>query len=208
MSRLEVASSRIRIGASRRNARAIEMPLPLAARELLPAVADDRVEAVGQRLDELERVRLRAASRISSRVADSLPQRMFSSIVSLKRNTSWLTTAIMLAQVLERELADVLAVDQDAAPGDVEDPRKQAHERALAGAARADEREDLPFATREAHVLEDRRARARPDRRRTRRRSGSLARRLVIGTGCRGLVEARLPVEDLEDALAGARRPG
>ncbi len=47
-SRLEVASSRIRIGASARKARAMRDALALAARQLDAALADQRVVALGQ----------------------------------------------------------------------------------------------------------------------------------------------------------------
>ena len=48
-----VASSRISTRGSTSNARAIDEPLALAARERQAALADDRVVALGQRFDEL-----------------------------------------------------------------------------------------------------------------------------------------------------------
>ena len=49
--------------------------------------------------------------------------------------------ADLRAQRCERDVADVAAVDQDAAGSDVEETRDQMDERAFAGAARADDRD-------------------------------------------------------------------
>ncbi len=63
--------------------------------------------------------------------------------VSLKRKVCCVTMAMLRAQASERVVADVDAVDRDAALGHVVEARDEIGERALAAAAHADERHDL-----------------------------------------------------------------
>ena len=90
-----VASSRIRTRGSASRARAIGDALPLAAREREAALADERVVAVGQRLDELVRLRLaRGLDRRPRRVAPGSPKAMLAATVVENRNVSSATVAI------------------------------------------------------------------------------------------------------------------
>ena len=58
----------------------------------------------------------------------------------------------LLAQRRQRDVADVDAVDQDRAAGDIVEPRQQIHRRRLARAAQADQRDHLPSARAERDV--------------------------------------------------------
>src|SRR5205085_7265808 len=58
------------------------------------------------------------------------------------------------AERFERDLAGVDAVEEDAAAVRLVEARDEVDERALAGAARANERDDASLLCREAHVIE------------------------------------------------------
>ena len=178
-------------------------PLPLAARERLAALADQRVVAVRQPEDELVRVRgarrgddLRAR-RVGPAVGDVLGDRAEEQERLLQHD------ADVAAVVGHGEAADVDAVDQDRAVAHVVEAADQVDQRALARAAGADQADHLAGPDRQVEAADHRavavaeadagqldRALQRADRHRLRR-----------------LGHARDAVEDLEDALGAGRRP-
>ena len=83
---------------------------------------------------------------------------MFARTVSLKRNVNWRDDRHVPAEARERDVADVRAVDRDAAARHVVETRDQVGERALAAAAHADQRHDVSGRDVEVDVLQDRRA--------------------------------------------------
>ena len=197
----DVASSRIRIGAFLRIARAIAIALPLAAGQPDAVLADHRVEAVGHRADEVERVRggggtLDFVSRGAPAIA---PYAMLAATVSLNSSTSCDTIAICA-----RRLASVSVVtswpSMNRRPGGrLVEARDQVDERRLAAARRADQRDRLAGRDRERdvgqrlafvagvaqrHALEAQLAAARPSD------HGAVVRLLFV-------------VEEAEDALGG-----
>ena len=85
----------------------------------------------------------RAAAITSSRVAPGRPRAMFSRIVPLKMNGSWDDQADPAAQRRQLEVAQVHAVDQDAALGGSVEAHQELQQRRLARAALADDRHGL-----------------------------------------------------------------
>ncbi len=77
---------------------------------------------------------------------------MFSRIVPANRKTSCCTMPICAAQRGQRHVADVDAVDRDAAGVDFVEARQQRAERRLAGARRPDERDRLAGADVEVDI--------------------------------------------------------
>ena len=114
--------------------------LPLAARQPDAALADDRVVALLEALDELVAVRDAAhrsdllARGVRLRVGDVLGDRAVEEEVVLQHDPE------MLAVVAQLDRGEVVAVDQDAARQRPVERHDQADQRALAGAARSDER--------------------------------------------------------------------
>ena len=85
---------------------------------------------------------------------------MFSLIDMLNSMFSWNTTAMLLPQRLARDLADVDAVDGDAALVGHVETQDQVEERALARAARTDDRDRLADVELETEIVEHRLLRA------------------------------------------------
>ena len=67
--------------------------------------------------------------------------------VSLNRTVSWVTMPTCARNEAESHIAHVIAVDQQAARGDIEKARQQMNQRALAGTARADDGQISPRLT-------------------------------------------------------------
>ena len=119
-------------------------PLLLAARQLVAALADDRVVAVGQLRDPVvdrrragRRARAPPRSRRASRRAGCPGSRRGTGTSPGSRTRS------PRPSDCERDRADVVAVDLDRALVDVVEPRDQVGRRRLARARRADERHEL-----------------------------------------------------------------
>ena len=115
-SRLEVASSRIRIGASARNARAKRHALTFAAGKLDAAFADQRAVAFRQPPDEIMRVGKprrpldRRCTGIRPAIGDVLRKR------AVKQDRLLLHDGDLAAQRLLRHVGNVLTIDQDSRP--------------------------------------------------------------------------------------------
>ena len=122
-----------------RNRQALALP----ARQLLAALADAGLVLLRQRHDEIVRVRgarrrLDVVARRAGRsVRDVAGNRLVEQHRLLRHD------ADLRPQRRERHVADVRAVDEDAARGHVVEPRHQIHERRLARAAQADNRHRL-----------------------------------------------------------------
>jgi hypothetical protein len=194
----EVGSSRTRIGASRRKARATEMRWRSPPEILAPALAEERVVALGKAGDEVVRVGrprrlldlLRGSTRAS--VDDVLGDAPREEQRLLEHD------AVLRAQRREREVAHVVTVDAHAPVRGVVEAGQQAGERRLAGAGRPTMATALPIGTvkltplqrvgpalvAERHVVEGQRASGR--------RQGDR-----IG----GLVDLRRRVQQLEGVL-------
>ena len=83
---------------------------------------------------------MRAAARISSSVAPGLLNAMFSRIVPVEQKVVLHDDADVRSIVAQPDVRDVMSVDQHASALWVVERHHQADERALAAAARADER--------------------------------------------------------------------
>ena len=192
-------------GSARKRARDRDA-LALAAAQRQPALADARVVAVGQARDEV--VRLGAARReldLLARRVRRARRRCSRPRVALNRNGSSSTTAIGAAQRGDVDLAHVGAVDEHRAGADVVEAREELHERRLARAGGADERDGgagrarrgrrraAPGAPRPRSCSVTPRSSTWPEPARQRRRAGRRD-------------DPRLAVEDLEDARAGRGR--
>ena len=95
-----------------------------------------------------------AARRTSASAMSRLPRRMLSAIVPAEQVHVLQHEAEERAQLVERHLADVDAVDQDPAAGDVVEAQQQVDDRGLARARRADDAHPLARLHLERHVLE------------------------------------------------------
>ena len=131
------------MGASLRSARAIERRWRSPPESVAPALADDRVVAVGQALDEGVRVG-RPGRRLDLRargartpVGDVLGDREREQEGLLEDDRD------LLADAAQADLAQVVAVDRDAARPGVDEPGHEAREGALARPRRAHERHGL-----------------------------------------------------------------
>ena len=117
VSRWLVASSKIRISGLRQQRPGDRQPLPLAAGEVGPALADDRLVPLGQARDEL--VQPGGAGRLDAPPPTSPPAgpgRCSPATVPLKMNGSCDDQADPCPQRRQVEVPQVHAVDQDAAP--------------------------------------------------------------------------------------------
>ena len=92
-------------------------------------------------------------------MASARPKAMFSRIVPENSSRLLHDDADLLAQRVELDVADVVAVDQHLAAVDVVEARDQVGDRGLARAGRADQGDGLAGLGAEADVLEDRPAR-------------------------------------------------
>ena len=144
--------------------------LPLAAREREAALAEHRLVALRQALDELRGAGEPGGRRISSSSASGIAKPTLPLTVSPKRNVSSNTSPTPRRSSLEPKLAHVDAADRHAAAVRVVEAREQRGDRRLAGAGRADERERLAFRDRRATARRGSGARRR--RRSGRPRSG------------------------------------
>src|SRR6266516_2712846 len=138
-----VGSSSTRIGASRTSARAMAMrcrspPDRFVARS--PSSVSYRSGILSMNSSALART---AAAAISSRVA------------LLEQDRVLKHEADLTAERIQGEAPDVGPVDAHLAGIGVVQTRDQLSDRALAGAARADQRDDLAGARAEAHVVQD-----------------------------------------------------
>ena len=174
-------------------------PLLLPARQCHAALADVRVVAVGELRDE--RVRLRGAGgrlhvgvgRVRPAVGDVLTDGAAEQGGLLQHD------ADLPPQRLQRDAADVGAVDGDAAGGDVIEARDQVDDRALAGPGRADDGQRLGGSGAEAHLAQHRRADPEVAEGHPLERQPFAQRRQRGGAGL--LLHLRLGVQDLEDPL-------
>src|SRR5581483_4691383 len=134
--------------------------LLLAAGEAVAALADDRVVAVGEAADEVVDVGGAGSARdlviagIGLGVADVVADRGVEQVGLLRDD------ADRAVQRLERELADVVAIDADAAFGRVVEAGEEVRQGGLAGARWADEGGDAAGRDLQGDVVEGAGARA------------------------------------------------
>ena len=135
--------------------------LPLAAAELHAALADERVVAVGQCVDELVGVGDRggAADVVGRRAAVAVGDVRGDGAV--EQEHVLLDDADQAAVAVDVDVAQVAAVEQDAAAGGVVEAGDEVAERGLAAAAGADEGDRLARLDVERDVFERERARSR-----------------------------------------------
>ena len=146
-------------------------PLLLAAREAVAALADDGVVAVrAARRSRGGSAPPGRLPRSPRRSRPGLAKRRFSRTDAWKRYVSCETTPTRLASDAKVQVADVDAVDRDAAAVDVVEPRDEVAERRLAGAGLADDRGRRPGRDRRSDDVLQRPARRRSGTRRRRRR--------------------------------------
>ena len=156
LSSAEVASSSSRIGGAFEDGAGDRDALLLAAGELQAALADLGLVAVRRHADEAVDLREPrglldlGVARLPAAVADVVADGVVEQHGVLRDH------ADRGAQRLLRHVADVLAVDQDAAAGHVVEAEQQPRDRRLAGAGRADDRDRLAGRHLEADALEDR----------------------------------------------------
>ena len=141
VSSAEVASSRIEDRRPLQDRAGDGDALLLAARKLQPALADLRVVAVRQALDEVgdlrhpRRLAHLGVGGVPASVADVVADRVVEEHGVLRDD------ADRGAKALLRHVADVLPVDQDAPAGHVVEAEEQPRDRRLARARRADDRD-------------------------------------------------------------------
>ena len=129
-------------------------PLALAGRQRRSALAHQRRVAVGQARHELVdagRPRRRAhlvVRRLGPRVADVVGDR------GVKHERFLIDEDDVTAEIVEREILDVVAVEPDGARVRVEQAQQQVGDRRFAAAARADQREALARRDRERHAVQ------------------------------------------------------
>ena len=126
-------------------------------------------------------------------------------MVSSNSTVSCVTMPICSRSDASDDIANVAAVDQDGAARHVVEPRQQVHERGLAGAAAADDRDHLPGAHGQRHAAQRAAAVAVVVAEETSRNS------IALVNGGSGAAPGRsitsvCDVEHLEDALGGGRR--
>ena len=120
-----------------------------------PALADDGRVAVGQPRDEaVESRRARGVAhfllgRVRPRVADVLRDGR------VEDERRLIDEHDVAPQILERDVAQIVAVERHRALVRIEQPEQQVGDRRLAAAARADERELLAGRDREGHRSQD-----------------------------------------------------
>ena len=145
----EVASSRIRIGGFFKKRAGDRQPLTLAAGQETAALADDGVQACrGCVRRNRAPGRARSASSISSSVASGLPRGEILADRAVEQQHFLEHHADVPAQRRELHLAQVDAVDGDAAGLRIEDAMQQRQRRGLAGAGRSDQRDHFARAAR------------------------------------------------------------
>jgi hypothetical protein len=133
----EVASSRHEDRRILQQRAGDRQPLPLAARQALAALADPRLVAVGQRRDEL--VRVRGAGRRLDPLARGA-RRPVADVAGdgvVEQHRVLRDHADLRPQRGDRHVADVDAVDEDGAAGDVVEARDQVDQRVLPAPLRA-----------------------------------------------------------------------
>ena len=202
-SRCAVGSSSISTGAPAEQRAREHEALSLAARELAPVLADERVEAVGERAAPTPSSWARPrASAIASSVASGRPRPTFSRMLAENTCASWPATAIARADVLLAVRAQVAAAQRHAA---LSGSRKRSSRCAIVvlpaplGPSRATLR---PGSSRRATPSSARLLVARVPRRAT-FSSAIVNGRRGDGAGSAGSVIARLAVDQLEHPLAG-----
>ena len=138
-------------------------PLPLAAGQRLPALAHERVVALGQLQHELVSAR-------GARGFEHLGRRRLGQAVGYifgdgaeKQERVLQHDADMTTVLLDRKRRDIGAVEPHAAVGRVVEAAHQVGDRALAGASMAHDAEHLPGGNAEADVVQDQ-ATAVPER--------------------------------------------
>ena len=140
-SRCAVGSSRRSTGASDSRARAKRQALALAARELRPLLADQRLEPVWERRDPVGQPRTAehlpelVVGRRRAREAEVRPDRRAEQMGVLAGEGE------RAADVPLIEIADVTTRERDAALLGIEKAKEKVRDRRLAGSARPDERD-------------------------------------------------------------------
>ena len=129
--------------------------LALAEREPEAALADLGVVAVGSSVTNESAPTAAAAASISARVASGRPNAMFSAIEPGEEEALLRHDPELRAQRRLRDLAEVGAVDRDAARARVVEAREQLRDRRLAGARVPDERDGRSCRDVEVEVVED-----------------------------------------------------
>ncbi len=130
--------------------------LLLAAGEFQAALADLGLVAFRREADEAVDLRLPrrlldlGVGRIPAAVADIVADGVVEQHGVLRHHADG------GAQRRLRDVADILAVDQDAAAGDIVEAEQQPRDRRLAGAGRADDGDGVPGRDVEAQAFEDR----------------------------------------------------
>ena len=130
--------------------------LLLAAGQFQAALADLGFIALRRTTDETVDLRLTrgfldfGVARVPAAVADVVADGVVEQHRVLRHH------ADRGAQRVLRDIADILAVDQDAAAGDIVEAEQQPRDRRLAGAGRADDGDGMPGRDFEAQAFEDR----------------------------------------------------
>ena len=148
VSRAEVASSSIRMGAFFRMARAIERRWrspPLLQTQA--ALADHGFVAVQGTHDEV--MRQGRARRIFDCLMGNVGLSVGNVVAHrvIKQDGVLSDDGDLRTQRCDRQVADVVAVDQNTPARNIEEARKQVNQRGLAGAAGADDGQDFPGLT-------------------------------------------------------------
>src|SRR5579872_1138205 len=128
--------------------------LALAAGQLVAALADDRLQAVRQAYDQVMDVRGLAGGDqlVIGRIGTAVAQILCDARVEQVRLLS--DDADVAAQRIEPQVAHVVAVEQHAASLRIVKTRQQLHDRRLARAAWADERDQLSRPRMERHAVQ------------------------------------------------------
>ena len=160
VSSAEVASSRIRIGASLRIARAIAMRWRWPPDSRMPRSPTTVSKPLRLRADEFERVRRlgRALDRLARRVRHRAVGDVGGDRV-VEQHDLLADERDLPAQIGEADRREILTVEQHAARARRVEARNQVDERGLAAARRPDERDRFARRDVEVDVFERRRAR-------------------------------------------------
>ena len=186
-----VASSRIRIAGSARNARGDRQQLLLPGADVVALFVDHRVVAVGQRVHEavdvggargLEDLLL---GRVGIAVRDVLADRAAEEPRVLQHH------ADLRAQLRARDRRDAAPVERDLAPVQLVEPHDQVDERGLARAGRADDRDRLAGLGDERERLDQRAVRVVRERDVAELDAPAHRRRVVAGRPGRGSARRR-----------------
>ncbi len=118
-------------------------PLALAARQLAAVVADRGVDALRQRLDEVEQVGAAQRRRARACRRSASPSATLAATLSLNSTTSWLTSANWRRSAATSQSRSGTPSSRMLARRGLDEARQQVDQRRLAGARGADQRHRL-----------------------------------------------------------------